>query len=153
MTATIGAMLRTSFSPAVLEHASVWLVSLAGLQFFIAAAASVAYVYFRKIGKFDHTTAFFSAMPGGLVETVGLAAERGAAWMTSLIHAARIFIVVLSMPFIIQLTTGEDIRRNGSSYVPVSALEAKDLAWFVAAIRIGVAVGVLLRLPARYLLG
>ncbi|MBD9638723.1 AbrB family transcriptional regulator [Ensifer sp. ENS07] len=154
MTATIGAMLGTSFSPAVFEHAGVWLVSLAGLVFFIAAAASVAYVYFRKVGKFDHPTAFFSAMPGGLVEMVTLGAERGGdERMISLIHAARIFLVVLSLPFVIQLISGEEIGRSGSSYVPFSAVEAKDLAWFAAAIGLGVAAGIILRLPAQFLLG
>lgn len=154
MTATIGAMLGTSFSPAVFEHLRVWMVSLVGLIFFIAVAASVVYVYFRKVGKFDHPTAFFSAMPGGLVEMVTLGAERGGdERMISLIHAARIFLVVLCLPFLIQLVTGHAISRNGSSYVPLGAIDIVDLCWFIAAIVVGVGAGVLLRLPARYLLG
>lgn len=154
MTATIGAMLGTSFSPAVFEHFRIWIVSLCGLVFFIAAAASVTYVYFRKVGKFDHPTAFFSAMPGGLVEMVTLGAERGGdERMISLIHAARIFLVVLCLPFLIQLVTGHEISRSGSSYVPLDAIDLRDLGWFVAAIVVGVGIGVALRLPARYLLG
>jgi membrane AbrB-like protein len=154
MTATIGAMLGTSFSPAVFEHIRVWIVSICGLVFFIAAAASVTYVYFRKVGKFDHPTAFFSAMPGGLVEMVTLGAERGGdERMISLIHAARIFLVVLCLPFLIQLVTGHAISRSGSSYVPLDAIDLQDLGWFVAAIVVGVGIGVVLRLPARYLLG
>jgi membrane AbrB-like protein len=154
MTATIGAMLGTSFSPNVFDHVRVWMVSLCGLLFFIAIAASVAYVYFRKVGKFDHPTAFFSAMPGGLVEMVTLGTERGGdERMISLIHAARIFLVVLCLPFVIQTITGQEISRSGSSYVPLSGVELEDLAWFVAAIVGGVALGILLRLPARYLLG
>lgn len=154
MTATIGAMLGTSFSPNVFDHARVWMVSLCGLFFFIAVAASIAYAYFRKVGKFDHPTAFFSAMPGGLVEMVTLGAERGGdERMISLIHAARIFLVVLCLPFLIQTITGQEISRSGSSYVPLDGVELVDLAWFVAAIVGGVVLGIVLRLPARYLLG
>ncbi|MET4691124.1 putative membrane protein AbrB (regulator of aidB expression) [Sinorhizobium fredii] len=40
MTAVIGAILGTSFSPVVFEHAGSWLLSLGGLFVFIAAAAA-----------------------------------------------------------------------------------------------------------------
>ncbi|MCV9966894.1 AbrB family transcriptional regulator [Pararhizobium sp. BT-229] len=154
MTATIGAMLGTSFSPAVFEHAQVWLVSLGGLVVFISVATSLAYVYFRKVGDFDHPTAFFSAMPVGLVEMVVLGAERGEdERMISLIHAARIFLVVLCLPFLIQMLTGQEISRGGMNYVPISSVAAIDIAWFAASIAIGAGLGVLLRLPAAYLLG
>lgn len=154
MTATIGAMLGTSFAPNVFDHLRVWMVSVCGLVFFIAAAATVAYVYFRKVGRFDHPTAFFSAMPGGLVEMVTLGGERGGEErMISLIHASRIFLVVLCLPFVIQVITGQELSRNGSGLVPVSAVEASDLLWFLASIVVGVSLGVILRMPARFLLG
>ncbi|MFJ1311515.1 AbrB family transcriptional regulator [Agrobacterium sp. P15N1-A] len=154
MTATIGVMLGASFSPSVFDHVGVWIVSLLGLSVFIAAAGAAAYIYFRKIAGFDHPTAFFSAMPGGLVEMVTLGAERGGdERMISLIHAARIFLVVLCLPFIIQFVTGHVISRSGSSFVPLSSVELPDLLWFLAAMAIGVAAGTLLRFPARYLMG
>jgi len=153
MTATIGAMLGSSFSPAIFEHLRTWIISLCGLVFFIMSAAAVAYIYFRKVGELDHPTAFFSAMPGGLIEMVTLGAERGGdERMISLIHAARIFLVVLCLPFVIQLITGHEIARGSSNYVPLVAVEPVDLVWFLAAIVGGAGVGVLLRLPARFLL-
>lgn len=154
MTATIGVMLGASFSPSVFAHVDLWIVSLIGLSLFIAAAGSVTYIYFRKIAGFDHATAFFSAMPGGLVEMVTLGAERGGdERMISLIHAARIFLVVLCLPFLIQFVTGEAISRSGSSFVPLSTVELLDLLWFVVAMVIGTIAGTLLRFPARYLMG
>lgn len=154
MTAIIGAMLGTSFTPAVFEHAGLWLFSLCGLAVFIMAAGTLVYGYFRLAAGLDHPTAFFSAMPGGLVEMVTLGAERGGDEKTiALIHAARIFLVVLTLPFLIQLFTGASISRTGTSYVSLSNVEFIDLAWFAAAAIAGVGAGVLLRLPARYLLG
>lgn len=153
-TATIGVMLGASFSPSVFAHVDLWIVSLLGLSVLIAAAGAITYIYFRKIGGFDHPTAFFSAMPGGLVEMVTLGAERGGdERMISLIHAARIFLVVLCLPFIIQYVTGHVISRNGSDFVALSSLQWPDLLWFLAAIAIGVVAGALLRFPARYLMG
>ncbi|MEX2693131.1 AbrB family transcriptional regulator [Rhizobium mongolense] len=154
MTATIGAMLGTSFSPSVFEHVGLWIVSLCGLGVFIAVAGSVTYLYFRLIAGFDHATAYFSAMPGGLVEMVTLGAERGGdEKMIALIHAARIFLVVLCLPFLIQLVTGQAIARSGSNFIPVSTVQFEDLLWFLAAMALGVALGTVLRFPARYLLG
>lgn len=154
MTALIGAMLGTSFSPAVFEHVGLWFLSLSGLAVFIATAGAAVYTYFRLVAGLDHSTAFFSAMPGGLVEMVTLGAERGGDEKTiALIHASRIFLVVLSLPFLIQLFTGAPISRTGTSYVPLSNVELGDLAWFTAAVILGIGVATLLRLPARYLMG
>lgn len=140
--------------PSVFDHVGLWIVSLLGLSVFLAGAGSVTYIYFRKIAGFDHPTAFFSAMPGGLVEMVTLGAERGGdERMISLIHAARIFLVVLCLPFIIQFVTGHVISPSGSSFVPLSNVGLPDMLWFLAAIVIGVAAGTLLRFPARYLMG
>jgi membrane AbrB-like protein len=154
MTATIGAMLGASFSPSVFDHVGLWIVSLLGLAVFIATAGGIAYGYFRLIAGFDHPTAFFSAMPGGLIEMVTLGAERGGdEKMIALIHAARIFLVVLSLPFLIQRVTGQTIGRDGTSFVPLSAMTLIDLGWFLAALGVGTVLGILLRLPARYLMG
>lgn len=133
MTATIAPCSAMPFSPAVFEHFRIWMVSLGGLVFFIAAAASVTYVYFRKVGKFDHPTAFFSAMPGGLVEMVTLGAERGGDERMISAYPCRpcIFLVVLCLPFLIQLVTGtrsaEPVR-----VMPLDAIDPRDLGWFVA---------------------
>ncbi|QRM56178.1 AbrB family transcriptional regulator [Sinorhizobium sp. BG8] len=154
MTALIGAMLGTSFSPAVFEHVGLWLLSLSGLIVFIVAAGATVYCYFRLVAGLDHPTAFFSAMPGGLVEMVTLGAERGGDEKTiALIHASRIFLVVLCLPFLIQLFTGVAVSRSGSSHVPLSTVDLADLWWFAAAIAVGIGAGTLLRFPARFLMG
>ncbi|MEY9999045.1 AbrB family transcriptional regulator [Sinorhizobium fredii] len=131
MTAVIGAILGTSFSPVVFEHAGSWLLSLGGLFVFIAAAAALAYGYFRRVAGFDRPTAFFSAMPDGLVEMVTLGAERGGdEKMIALIHAARIFFVVLSLPFLIQSLTHLSLDRNAAGSVPIASVRPEDAPGF-----------------------
>ncbi|MCA1494859.1 AbrB family transcriptional regulator [Ensifer sp. NBAIM29] len=154
MTAAIGAMLGMSFSPAMFEHADSWLLSLGGLAIFIAAESALAYIYFRRVAGFDHPTAYFSAMPGGVVDMVTLGLERGGdARMIALVQAARIILVALALPFLIWRITGVAPDRTGSAFVPLASVRANDVLWFSLAVLLGLAVGLSLRLPAGYLLG
>jgi len=154
MTAVIGAMLGTSFSPEIFRHAGAWIVSLAGLVAFIAIAGTLAFVYFRRIARLDPVTAYFSAMPGGLVEMITLGSEKGGdERMITLIHAARIFLVVLTLPFLIEAFTGFEINRMGVVTASSTTIEFDDILWFFGALMGGVALGTLLRLPARFLVG
>lgn len=154
MTAVIGAMLGTSFSPQVFSHAGAWIVSLLGLVVFIALTGWLAFTYFRRIAGLDPVTAYFSAMPGGLVEMITLGSEKGGdERMIALIHAARIFLVVLTLPFLIETFTGLDIDRSGVVSAGTAAVSMDDAAWFLGAAAGGAVLGVLLRLPARFLLG
>jgi membrane AbrB-like protein len=154
MTAVIGAMLGTSFSPDIFQHAGAWIVSLAGLVVFIAVTGGLAFVYFRRVARLDAVTAYFSAMPGGLVEMITLGSEKGGdERMIALIHAARIFLVVLTLPFLIETLTGFDIDRAGVASTASATVALDDLLWFAAAVIGGVILGTVLRLPARFLVG
>lgn len=154
MTAMIGAVLGTSFVPSVFVHAGSWLITLAGLVLLLVAASSITYVYFRKIAGFDPATAYFSAMPGGLVEMVSLGAERGGDEKSiALVHASRIFLVVLALPFLIQILSGVPVGRSGIAFGNAPELDGVDVLWFLFATATGIGLGTLLRFPARYLLG
>lgn len=154
MLAVIGATLGSAFSAEILGRAGEWLIPLAGLFVYICVAGLICHVYFRKVAGFDPPTAFFSGMPGGVVEMVELGAARGGdARMIALIHAARIFLVVLCLPVLIETLLGTDLGRGGGAHVPLRALGADDLAWLVAATGLGMGLGRLARLPAWFLLG
>jgi len=154
MTAVIGAMLGTSFSPDIFKHAGSWIVSLVGLVVFIAVTGGLAFLYFRRVARLDTVTAYFSAMPGGLVEMITLGSEKGGdERMIALIHAARIFLVVLTLPFLIETLTGFDVDRTAAMPADPAIVALDDLLWFVAAVIGGVILGTILRLPARFLVG
>ena len=154
MTAVIGTMLGTAFGPHLLDHVDEWLIPLAGLLVFIPLAGFTSYQYFRRIAGFDMPTAYFSGMPGGLVEMVTLGTERGGDERTiALIHAARIFLVVFSLPFLIELLFGMELPRTVRDPIPLSAVGLDDALWFTATLVAGLVIGKILRLPARFLLG
>lgn len=154
MTAVIGAMLGTTFTVETFGQLLSWPLPLLGVALYVMVSGIVGYFYFRWAGGFDHPTAFFSGMPGGVVEMVTLGAERGGdERMISLIHAARIFLVVMSTPFLLGFLTDVPIARGVAGWVPLSILTIEAVGWFVLSLGLGVAIGHLFRLPARYLLG
>ncbi|KRE06355.1 hypothetical protein ASE63_24325 [Bosea sp. Root381] len=154
MTMVIGVMLGAGFRPDVVAQLPNWLPTLAGLVLFMIACAVICVGYFRKVAGFDPVTAFFAGMPGGLIEMVTVGEEKGGdARIIALIHSARILLVVMTLPFIVQWIGGVPIGGNritGPSLMqtPLSA-ELILLACGIA----GIVVGHWLRLPAKYLLG
>lgn len=119
MTATLGAMLGATFSPSVFEHISLWIVSLTGLVIYLLVLGTTVYLYFRRIVGLDPATAYFSALPGGMVEMIIQGGEKGGdEQMIALIHAVRIFLVVTTLPFLIQSVTGQNIGRNAAVTSP-----------------------------------
>lgn len=153
MSAVIGVMLGSGFSPSILQQIPHWIGPLIGLLVFMLACGFTVVWYFRVVGRFDPITAFFSGMPGGLVEMVTYAEERGGdARIVALIHSARILMVVMTLPFIIQWTQGISLNRTAGG---VSMFDAPLVAeaWLVVCGLAGALLGHLLRLPAKVLLG
>lgn len=154
MTAVIGVMLGANFKPEVIAQLPNWLPTIAGLVLFMAAGGLCCVVYFRRVAGFDPVTAFFAGMPGGLVEMVTVGEEKGGdARIIALIHSARILLVVMTLPFIVQWIEGVALggaRVAGPSIVqtPVHA----GLALLGCGVA-GVFAGRWLRLPAKHLLG
>lgn len=71
---------------------------------FVGVCAMIGPFYFRVVGRLDTPTALLSAMPGGLVEMTTLGQEKGGDVMViALVHASRILLVVVSIPYVIWL--------------------------------------------------
>lgn len=154
MTAVIGVMLGAGFTPALFGHLGTWVPTLIGLVLFMSACAATCVVYFRKVGGFDPVTAFFSGMPGGLVEMVTVGEEKGGDARTiALIHSARILLVVMTLPFIVQWLQGVSLTRPTAAGASLMQTPAGALAVLAACGVAGVIVGEWLRLPAKFLLG
>lgn len=154
MTMVIGVLLGAGFKPDVMTLIPTWVPTIIGLAAFVATCAAACVTYFRVIGGFDRTTAFFAGMPGGLVEMTVLGDEKGGDARTiALVHSARILLVVFTLPFLVQWIQGAWLGSR--SRLGVSILEApwtSDL-WLVGAGILGAILGHYLRFPAKNLLG
>lgn len=154
MVAVMGAMLGTSFSTGMLGHQAHWILPLAMLVPFLAVAGWVGSIYLRRVAGLDRKTAFFAAVPGGLVDMILLGERAGADTSAiALLHGARVFLVVLLLPIVIHLVTGADLTGRAATWRPLEALDAEGLAWFALAAAGGALAGERLRLPAPLLIG
>lgn len=154
MSAVIGVMLGSGFRPDLIAQLPNWLPTLAGLVLFMLACAVCCVGYFRRVAGYDPVTAFFAGMPGGLVEMVITGEEKGGDARTiALIHSARILLVVMTLPFVVQWLEGVSLGVNRTSGPSMLQTPALGWFWLVACGVLGVVLGHLVRLPAKVLLG
>lgn len=155
MIATIGVLLGAGFAPGLLGDLLNWVPTLLGLVAYIVIGSLAGTAYFCRIGKFALPTAFFAAMPGGFLEMITLGDERGGdARMIALVHSARVLLVVMSLPyFMILLFPVEAQSMRAGSGTSIVATPLSSHLWLVTCALLGMWLGRLLRLPARYLLG
>jgi len=138
----------------VIESITTWGLTIIGLAGFIIVSGAACVTYFRRVAAFDVPTAFFSGMPGGLVEMVILGEHKGGdARKIALVHSARVLLVVLTLPFLMQLFSG--VALGSRPQVGLSVLDTPwaSHAWLLSSAVAGAAIGHVLRLPARLLLG
>ena len=154
MTMIIGVMLGVGFTPQIVESVANWIPTLLGLAAFILVSGVACVAYFRWVGKFDLPTAYFAGMPGGLVEMVIVGEGKGGdARIIALVHSARILLVVLTLPFLVQLISGVPLGARPQIGASIFHTPWRDEVWLLATALAGAWLGHLLRLPARLLLG
>lgn len=152
--AVIGTMIGTSFSPDALSLAPNLVITLAAMMLFVAIAQFVNYGVFRKIGKYDTVTARYAAMPGGLIEAVTLGEKAGADVETlSVQHFVRIILVIVSVPLLFLLFTGETVGSAAGQTLDRGLTEWKDWGLLAVLVPAGIFLGSKLGLPAGHLIG
>ncbi|WP_373355222.1 AbrB family transcriptional regulator [Pseudoroseicyclus sp. CXY001] len=153
----IGVLLGSAITLPVLLSMPGWWPAFLVLAPFLLAALAGSYVVFRRLGGFDRSTAFFSAMPGGLNDAMLLgAAAGGDERRIALAHATRILVVVFLIPLFFSLVygaTGSAGGGNPARNVALSALSLSDWAILTAAAALGYWGGKKLDLPAYAVMG
>ena len=152
--AVIGIMIGTTFNADALNAASDLAITLPAMVLFLAIAQIVNFGIFRRIGGFDSVTAKYAAMPGGLIEAVSLGEKAGGdVEALSLQHFVRIVLVIVSVPLLFQLFTGEIVGSAAGKTLERAAAEWQDWMLFSVLVPIGILLGSLLKLPAGPLIG
>ncbi|MDT8855898.1 AbrB family transcriptional regulator [Paracoccaceae bacterium Fryx2] len=150
----IGVLLGAGFSPALLSQAAGWALSLAMLVVYLVVTAALVVPYYRRVGGFDPTTAFFSAMPGGVNEMAMIGQEMGGDERRIILaHAARIVITIALIALWFRLIQGYSVGSATSMGVGFADIDARDLAVLAVCGVLGAALGIGLRLPAPTLVG
>lgn len=156
MVAVLGVMLGSAFSPELLDRAGAWVVTLSALVPYLLLATLLCLGFFRRVARYDLPTAYYAAVPGGLAQMILLGtAQGGDTRAISLAHAARILLVVLTIPFWFRLThdMGAVASATGTPGPGLFDVPLPDLGLLALAAVVGSVLGVRLRLPAGTLVG
>jgi len=151
----IGVAIGGAVTPDLMRDAARWWPSLAALCLFIPAAHLASYALFRRVGRLDGPTAWFAAMPGGLIEAVAMGEANGAdARMLSLLQFLRLILCILIVPTAFMLIEGVAVgSASGTTIEAGGALGPWDIAVLFACGALGLLVGRRIGLPAALVTG
>ncbi len=152
----IGVSIGGAFTPEVLRDALVWWPSLLALLVYLPLALGTGFVIYHRLGGVPKVTAFFGAVPGGLIETVVLGEASGAdPRMLTLLQFLRLILCIILVPLGFTFATGHAVGsasgvQMAGAAVPIGWVDAGVLA--LAAV-LGVGLGRRLRFPAAIMTG
>ena len=153
MIGVLGIMLGSSFTPDVLDNVGQWWGSIATLIAFVVILTASVALFLNKVAGFDPVTAYFSAAPGSFATMVVMGVEMGGDERNiSLIHAIRIMLTVLIIPFWFRFYHGyipDGIIQGVGS---IDNIAGGDFA-ILAACALGYPIAKAVKLPAAALLG
>lgn len=148
----LGVMVGSTFTPAIIDYLGAWAVTFALLFVFVVIGGAVSYVFFRRVAKYDHITAYFSGAPGGLTEMVVIGGTMGGdERVIALSQSMRILVVVLTLPVGMRVMAG--VSRPTLSQFSGPLLSVEDLAILLAASIVGYFAARAARFPAYALTG
>ncbi|MEM9584350.1 MAG: AbrB family transcriptional regulator [Pseudomonadota bacterium] len=132
MRSILGVAVGATFTVAlVMGMADMW-TTLILVPVMVFLIGLIGVPYFQRLWGFDFATSYYSAMPGGLQDMLLFGEEAGGdVRALSLIHATRVFVIVVALPFILKGYWGVDLTNPPGA--PASALPVPQLALMVVA--------------------
>ncbi|WP_233270515.1 AbrB family transcriptional regulator [Chachezhania sediminis] len=150
----IGVMIGQRFTTDLASQIPALWPSLLAVLPFVAVTQAANFAIFRYIGKYDGPTAFFSAMPGGLIEAITIGEQQGGnVQVLTIQHFVRIVLVVITVPTLFLIFSGHSVGSAAGQQLSVGPWTALDVVLIVAVALIGAPLAVRIHLPAPMLLG
>jgi len=151
----IGAMLGSQFTPDLVDRVGQWAMTVSGLLIYGVVAVAMVLVYLHRAGNYDPVTAYFASAPGGLNDMTIIGRDMGGDdRVIALTHAARVLLVVMTIPFLFRIFGGyeatPELLPRGPGMLDLSVREWLLLGLCVT---VGPFIARRLRLPAAFLLG
>ena len=126
MRSILGVAVGATFTTAlVISMAGMW-TTLILVPVMVFLIGLVGVPYFQRLWGFDFATSYYSAMPGGLQDMLLFGEEAGGdVRAMSLIHATRVMVIVVALPFILKGYWGVDLSNPPG--VPAATLPVSQL--------------------------
>ena len=150
----LGVMLGSGFTPAILDRLGDWAVSLSALVAYVVIGGGAGMIFFRRLVGYDRVTAYFAAMPGGFSEMVLVGSAMGGdSRIISMTHAARILLIVVTLPFAFQLLLDYDPASRPAFGAALGELAPADALLLALCGVAGFLAARALRIPAAPVVG
>lgn len=150
----IGVAIGTQVTPELLGQLPDYLPSLLAMTLFIPTVHALNYRILRKVGGLSPINAYFSAAPGGFVESVTMAEQNGGTLrVVAMQHFMRIILVIVLIPMILSLYVGFPVGQISASKAMLSAVPVHHLALIAALAIAGFLIAQRIKLPAGHLVG
>lgn len=127
MRTILGVAVGSTITPALLISMGAMWPTLLMMPVVVLLIGLFGVPYFMRICGYDFPTAYYSAMPGGLQDMLVFGEEAGGnVRAMSLIHATRVLVIVVALPFLLAFFWETDLTNPPG--VPASTLPISQLA-------------------------
>lgn len=136
MRTILGVAVGATLTPAVLaSFPSMWpTLLLIPVTVFLIGLLGIP--YFQRVWGYDFPTAYYSTMPGGLQDMLVFGEEAGGNVRTlSLVHATRVLVIVVALPFILSGIWDADLTNPPG--VPIGTVPLHELLLMVGCAIVG----------------
>lgn len=136
MRTVLGVAVGATFTPPLLmTMAGMW-PTLMLIPVMVLCIGLVGMPYFQRLWGFDFATSYYSTMPGGLQDMLVFGEEAGGNPRSlSLIHATRVMVIVVALPFILQGFWDADLSNPPGA--PASSIAPSQMLLMVACALVG----------------
>ena len=136
MRTVLGVAVGATLTPAVLvTFPSMW-PTLILVPLMVAAIGVIGIPYFQRLWGYDFATSYYAAMPGGLQDMLVFGEEAGGNVRSmSLIHATRVLVIVVALPFLLKGVWGADLSNPPG--VPLTSVPMHELALMIGCAIVG----------------
>ncbi|MEM6665795.1 MAG: AbrB family transcriptional regulator [Pseudomonadota bacterium] len=130
MRSVLGVAVGATLTPTVLAGFAAMWPTLMLVPLMVLIIALIGVPYFQRLWQYDFPTSYYAAMPGGLQDMILFGEQAGAdVRALSLIHATRVMVIVVSLPFILKGIWGADLSNPpGAPLLEVPPLELALMA-------------------------
>lgn len=151
----VGVGIGGAFTPSIFQEAVSWWPSVLALLVFVPLAHYSGYRIYRA-GGLTPVTAYFGAVPGGLIESVTMGEEAGAdVGLLVLIQFLRLILTIVFVPVMFLILTGHAVGSSAGVVMTGgnNPLDTWDVLVLLAAGFGGYFLGKALRFPAAIMTG
>ena len=112
MRTILGVAVGATFTTALLASMAGMWPTLLMIPVMTGCIGLIGVTYFRRLWGFDFATSYYGAMPGGLQDMLVFGEEAGGNVRTlSLIHATRVMVIVVTLPFLLAYVWEADLTN------------------------------------------